>query len=137
MTTSIGVIDSVRGTLTVLTVCAALRVAGRGLDERRWYDHCSIREVVRVMWDRRDWVCCGCGVVPQSAEQVCREVEAADAASVARLVRVDARNTRGGYVCSVHVYVGLVVAWSGGCGSWSAAKSSGAHQWAIVVTRVK
>ena len=86
------------------------------------------------MWDRRDWVCCACGVVPQSAEQVYREVEAADAASVARLVRVDARNTRGGYVCSVHVYVGLVVAWSGGCGSWSAAKSSGAQPPSIFVT---
>ena len=68
-------------------VCVAmLWLADRERDERRWYDHCFFRLIVHVL-------CSGLTTlvvaVPlwQSAEQRCREMEAADAASVARLVR--------------------------------------------------
>ena len=69
----------------------------------------------------------------QSAEQRCREVEAADAAAVARLVRGvlccrDPRNAPLLCVCPDHVCVGVVVMVEpGGCGSWRAAKSRGAQ----------
>ena len=62
-------------------------VAGRGRGERRWYDtlFCSFGRACAMVraWRGLLWpLCCR-----QAAEQVCREVEAADAASVARLVR--------------------------------------------------
>ena len=84
--------------------------------------------IVLVVCSGHDWVRFGCGVVPQSTEQVCRE---ADAASVARLVRVvllmsRSPGTRRRYICTDHVYVAVVMAWSGGCGSGSAANSCGA-----------
>ena len=64
----------------------------------------------------------------QSAEQRRCEVEAADTASVARLVRgVSMSGTLRRCVTSAHMSVGVVVAWSGGCGCWTAAKSSGAQ----------
>ena len=71
---------------TALTVCG-VAVADRSRDERRWYDTllclfdhaCGVVQAWRgLLWLWRCW---------QSVEQRRREVEAADAASVARLVR--------------------------------------------------
>ena len=88
----------------------------------------------------RSQVWCGAGmtrvalpvaVVGQSAEQVCREAEAADTASVARLVRgVCCCQTRTVFMLRFVLTMcnGVVVmAWSGGCGSWRAASSRGAR----------
>ena len=114
--------------------CGGVAVTGRSRDERRWYAHCFVRLIKHVLCRGHDKAGFGGGVLWQSAEEVCREVEAADAASVARLVRGvsccgdAAPGTRGCCVFTNHVYVVVVaLAWSGGCGAWRAAKSSGAY----------
>ena len=73
----------------IFPACAdsVFAVADRSRDERRWYDHCFVRLIADMY--------CAAGMrgfavaaaLWQSAEQRCREVEAADAAAVARLVR--------------------------------------------------
>ena len=129
------------GTLPVVTVCG-VAVADRSRDERRWYDHCFVRLIADMY--------CAAGMrgfavaaaLWQSAEQRCREVEAADAAAVARLVRGvlccrDPRNAPLLCVCPDHVCVGVVVMVEpGGCGSWRAAKSRGAQCSCLVVLLV-
>ena len=64
----------------------------------------------------------------QSAERRCRELEAGDVASVARLVRGPERVGR--CVCLVIVTIACLVmamALSGECGSWIAASSCGMY----------
>ena len=116
----------------MLTVCG-VAVAGRCRDERRWYDHWFVRVITYALCSVLDEACCGWdyGNFPQSVEQRCREVEAAYAASVTRLVR-------GVYSCHDAlnaplllfpelVYVALVMVWSGEFRSWQAANSRGTH----------
>ena len=97
--------------------------------------------IALVMCSRYDEGGCGCGVVGQSAEQVCREVEATDAASVARLVRgVLCCLSPTGHAMIVIVRLDVhdvtVMAWSGGCGPWRAASSRGAPSVVVLSSTV-
>ena len=106
-------------------------VADRRRDERRWYDHCLVRLVARVLCSGHEQRCCGCGVVgSRQSGGVARwrllTPRAWHGWCVACVV-VALPGTHRYRICTGHMYIGVVVAWSGGCGSRSAAKSSGAQ----------
>ena len=114
----------------MLTVCG-VAVAGRGRDERRWYDHCFVRLIAHVLFSQRDEACCGCGVVGSRL-----------GSGVARWRLLTRRAWHGWYVACCCLVVRntlapllflyqseslVVVSWSGGCGSCSAANACGAQ----------